>query len=213
MPSKTKKQQNYFRLIKAYKDGGYKEFFGTWKKIFGTRPYPSDDYINKIIETSKKINQADLEDLASGIEGEEVVGNKKDIKVGYWILFTGRYRDSKGIPKENKFVAQIKRVDNNNKIANVNRFEFYNRFGARTENPYRLVVTNPEFQFLDYAHFKDILKTGKSIKDVSEKRDETITKEMFGDIAFGDYNPTPLFENWNDMFKKVIKLMISSGNP
>jgi hypothetical protein len=212
MPARSKKQLNYFKLVKAYKDNGYKGLFGTWKDIFGKRPFPKSDYINKIISTSQKINYADLTDLASGIEGESPVGDKRDIKVGYWALFTGRYRDSKGIPKENKFIAQIKKVDFNNNIANFNRFEFYNRFGARTETPYRIVVTNPEFQFMDYAYFKDIIKTGKSVKDVSESREGSVLKEIpagFGDESFSDYTGT-LSESWSDIFKQTIRLMIGS---
>jgi hypothetical protein len=190
MPSKSKKQQNYFRLIKAYKDGGYKELFGTWRSIFGNRPYPDSDYINKIIETSKKIKYADLEDLASGVEGEPVVGDTRDIKVGYWALFKGRYRNSKGEPSEGVFVSRIKRVDNNNGIANFNINDFYNRFGAKTEVLRRVSVTHPEFQWLDYAYFKDIIKTGKDKKDVAELRPGTLMKEIFGDENFWDYTGT-----------------------
>lgn len=190
MPALSKKQQNYFRLVKAYKDGSYKAFFSTWREIFGKRPYPSKEYISKVVETSKKIKDADLLDLASGVEGENVIGDKRDIKVGYWALFKGKYRDSKGIPKENKFIAQIKRVDFNNGIANFNRFGFYNRFGARTETPLRVVVTHPEFQFLDYAYFRDIIKTGKTIKDISEPREGLLAQEVFGDEAFSDYTGT-----------------------
>lgn len=212
MPSKSKKQLNYFKLVKAYKDSGYKGLFDMWKTIFGKRPFPPSEYINKIVSTSQKIKDVDLADLASGLEGESVVGDKRDIIVGYWALFTGKYRDSKGIPKENKFIAQIKKVDFNNGIANFNRFEFYNRFGARTETPYRLVVTNPDFQFLDYAYFKNIIKTGKSVKEVAEPRDGSIIKEIpggCGDEVFSDYTGT-LAESWSNIFKQTIKLMIAS---
>jgi hypothetical protein len=190
MPSKSKKQQNYFRLIKAYADGGYKEFFGTWKRIFGNRPYPNSDYINKVIDISKKIKYADLEDLSSGVEGESVVGDTRDIKVGYWALFSGRYRNSRGEPKENTFISKIKRVDHNNKIVNFDIYDFYNRFGGMIEVPRRLVVTHPEFQLLDYAYFKDILKTGKNKKDVVELKPGTLVKEIFGDESFWDYTGT-----------------------
>lgn len=212
MQAKSKKQLNYFRLVKSYKDSGYKGLFNTWKEIFGRRPFPPSEYINKIVDTSQKIKDSDLLDLTSGVEGEAVVGDKRDIKVGYWALFNGRYRDSKGIPKEGKFIAQIKKVDFNNSIANFNRFEFYNRFGARTETPYRVVVTNPEFQFLDYAYFKDIIKTGKSVKEISETREGSIIKEIpagFGDEAFSDYTGT-LSESWNTIFQQTIKMMIDS---
>ena len=221
MPSKSIKQQNYFKLVKAYKDGSYKSFFGTWREIFGQRPYPSKEYISKIIETSKKIKDADLIDLTSGVEGENIIGDKRDIKVGYWALFKGKYRDSKGVPKENTFIAQIKRVDFNNGIANFNHFEFYNRFGGRIETPYRLVVTNPEFQFLDYAYFRDIIKTGKKVKDIAEPKEGLLAKEVFGDEAFSDYTGTlaeqmvqineSLLED-KIYFKEMVDLINISGN-
>lgn len=214
MPSKSKHQQNYFKLVKAYKDFGYKGFFTTWKEIFGQRPYPSSTYINKVIKTSQKIKDADLQDLASGIEGQSVVGDKLDIRVGYWALFKGKYRDSKGIPQENKFIAQIKRVDFNKSIVNFNHFEFYNRFGARTETPRRLVVTDAEFQFLDYAYFKDIIKTGKKVKDIAETREGLLAKEVFGDESFSDYTGM-LAETISEdkkYFSEIVDLIIPSHN-
>lgn len=181
MPAKSKKQQNYFKLVKAYADGKYNGFFSKWKEMFGTRPYPSTDYINKVADVSKKIKYADLEDLASGVKGQDVVDDSKEIKVGYWALFSGKYRDTKGQPQEGKFIARIKRVDHNNKIANFNIYDFHNRFGGKIEVPRRLSVTHPEFQWLDYAYFKDIIKTGKEKKDIVELRPGTLMKEVFGD--------------------------------
>lgn len=217
MPSKTKKQQNYFRLIKAYKDSGYKGFFSTWKEIFGTRPYPSSDYINKAIETSKKIKYADLEDLASGVEGEQVVGDTREIKVGYWALFKGKYRNSKGEPKDGTFVSRIKRVDYNNRIANFNVNDFYNRFGGKTEALRRLNVSHPEFQWLDYAYFNDIIKTGKDKKDVTELRPGTLMDEVFGGESFWDYTGTLAEtgsgerQTWDEMLLQRKKVLSKLG--
>lgn len=65
MPARTEKQLNYFRLVKAYKDGGYPELFATWEEIYPTRDYPFRDWINKLVKVAKSLKDEYLEDLIS----------------------------------------------------------------------------------------------------------------------------------------------------
>lgn len=212
MPSKTKNQLNYFKLVKSFKDDGIKGFFNKWRELFGTRRFPDREYINKIIDISKKIKSADLEDMASGIEGEEVLGDTREFKVGYWARFKGRYRKPDGKIYENEFIAPIKNVNFSSNIVSFNINDIYNKTGGRILplNLKRANIIDPQFQYLDYAYFNDVIKTAKTKNELTDKKEtpnitmetqnqSSLTKEqlmgiidealmgMFGDEKSGDY--------------------------
>ena len=48
MPSKSKKQLELFRLVKAYVDDGPDGFVIAWKNTYPTRDYPDTDTIEKL---------------------------------------------------------------------------------------------------------------------------------------------------------------------
>jgi hypothetical protein len=109
--------------------------------------------------------------MTSGIEGDNPIGDKRDLKAGYWALFRGKYKPSYSAdeaPKEGEFIAQISRVDNQKGIVNFNPHDFRNKQGKKMAIPRRAVVTNPEHMFLDYAFFDNVIKTGKSPQEVAQ---------------------------------------------
>ena len=175
MPAASKKQQNYFKLVQSFKEEGERGFFKKWKELFNNRPFPNKEYVQKIADTSKKIKDEDLQDLTSGIEGEEIIGDKREFKVGYWALFKGKYRplSNQEEVKDGVFIAKIKRIDFQNKIVNFAEDGLFNKFGTHIGSLLRTNISHPEFKFLDYAYFKDVIKTSKNKSDMIEKREIT----------------------------------------
>jgi hypothetical protein len=137
MPSKTEKQLNLFKIVKAYVDGGRTGLIGMWKDLYPNRDF-SDDEFEKIIRISKGIDYAYLEDMASGIEGDEVLGDKKDIKVGYWMKFEAWFSNYKGEKK----IAPLKRT----RISDADRmwldFAFFNQVLETAKNKEELIMKN-----------------------------------------------------------------------
>lgn len=170
MPATSKKQLNYFKLVKSYKEGGIKSFFNMWRTIFKDRPFPDKTYIDTVAKTAQKIKPEDIEDMTSGLKGDDILGDLRDFKVGYWALFKGRYRDYKNTTQEGEFIAQINRVDFKNKIVNFNAGSMYNKFGGRIATQNRAIITDLDFPFMDYAYFKDVIKTSKNKNEIIEKR-------------------------------------------
>jgi regulator of replication initiation timing len=174
MPSKNKKQLNFFLLVKAYKEYGEMGVFRQYKYLEGQKPKLTDEYMYKIIKTAENIKPADLIDLTSGTEVDNPVGDKKDLKAGYWALFRGKYKPKNSkdeTHKEDEFVAMIKKVDNQKGVVNFNHNGFRNKFGQTMEIPKRANVSNPEFMFLDYALFDNIIRTGKTPQEVARERE------------------------------------------
>ena len=226
MPSVSKSQLNYFKLVKAHKDGGINGFFSKWKELYNNRPFPDRNYINKLIKTSKTINPADLEDMASGVKGDDILGEKRDFKVGYWAKFNGVYRDMHDEVKEGEFIAQIDRINPSIKLVNFKSDGLYNKNGIQIMPLKRAIVNHPEFQFLDYVYFKDIIETAKTKDELVMKKDTHImTREEFakivkeavseaasgdvvggtsGDEKFGDYTGVLAEENILDSEGKKI---------
>jgi hypothetical protein len=188
MPSTSKKQLNFFKLVLAFKTGGMDSFYKKWFELFKYRPLPDDSYIEKIKKTADTINAADLEDMASGKEGDDVLGDNREIKVGYYALFKGNYKTSlrdRDI-KQGEFISKIKRVDNVNKIVNFQHGDYFRKDGARIFPPYRSKITSSEFELLDYAYFDDIIKTAKAPQELFEKR-------------------SPIFEEISNTIREIFK--------
>lgn len=161
MPSKTKKQLNFFKLVKAYVDGGPKDFIIAWKNMYSSI-YPSVKVIEKIKDVAEKINYADLEDMTSGIVEDEVLGEKRDFKVGYWMKFETSYRDYRNQISKNTFIAKITKIRPQENLAIFNSNDLHNKNGNRIE-PLRRVsgATTVENIWLDYAYFNQITETAK----------------------------------------------------
>jgi len=152
MPSKNKKQLNFFLLVKAYKESGENGVFRQLKHLEGYKPRLTPTYMNKLIKTAESIADSDLIDMTSGVEGENPLGDTRNLKVGYWALFTGKYKPAGSkdeIPKEGEFIAQIKKVDNAKGLVEFNQKGFRNKYGNTIFIPRRAVVINQEFQYLD----------------------------------------------------------------
>jgi hypothetical protein len=171
MPSKTKKQLNFFKLVKAYIDGGPKELIVTWKNMYSSN-YPTVKVIEKIKDVAGKINYADLEDMASGVIGDEVLGDKKDIKVGYWMKFESSYRDYHNKVFKNTFIAKITKIRPQEKLAIFNSNDLHNKNGNRIE-PLRRIsgATTVENIWLDYAYFNQIIETSKTKEELTMKNE------------------------------------------
>jgi len=67
MPSKSKKQLELFRLVKAYVDDGPDGFVITWRNTYPTRGYPDTDTIEKVVKISETIKYSDLEQNFDGV--------------------------------------------------------------------------------------------------------------------------------------------------
>jgi hypothetical protein len=91
MPSKNKKQFNLFKNVKAFVDGGENLLLKTWRETNPGRKITDEDFV-KIKKIADSIKYADLEDLTSGIVGDETLGNVLEVKVGYWMKFKSKYK-------------------------------------------------------------------------------------------------------------------------
>lgn len=182
MPSKNKKQLNFFLLVKAYKESGEMGVKRQWKFLEGSKPRLTPEYMGKLIKTALSIKPADLIDLTSGIDKEDEVGDKRDLKAGFWALFRGKYKPrgaNDEIPKEAEFIAQIKRVDVQKGVVNFNHNGFRNKFGQTMEIPKRANISSLEHVYLDYALFDNVIRTGKNPQEVArekENMEESIRK-------------------------------------
>lgn len=181
MPSKSRKQLNFFKLVKAYKEGGEINMIWMFREIFKTKKYPPKKLIEKVEKVSEKIHDSDLEDMVSGIDGEEILGDKRDIKVGYWMRFKAWYRPDLGYgygdKEQNIFIARISRVNNRDNIANFKKDGLYNKHGKLIEPKFRTKITHPEFKYLDFAYFDQIEETAKEKKDLIMGKNNKITKK------------------------------------
>lgn len=170
MPAKNQKQLNLFLLIKAYKEYGEIGVRHKLSQLQGYKPRLTPAYMDKLAKTAKTIKDSDLLDLTSGIEGDNVLGDKKELKVGYWALFKGQYKKD-GLTQDGEFIAQIKRVDNNSKVVNFSQKDFKNKYGQNIIIPRRANISNPDHIYLDYALFDNVIKTGKSPMEIAQKRE------------------------------------------
>jgi hypothetical protein len=177
MPSKSKKQLNFFKLVKAYVDNGSTGVVDMWKKLFPKKAMPNAIQLEKIIDVSKKINYSDLEDMVSGINGvDNDFGNKQDFKVGYWIKFDAFYSDYQGNKNKNTFIAKITRVRPDIKLVNFNSEDIYNKNGFKIAPVRRPNITSTDFMWLDFAYFDQI-------KEVSKDKKELIMKSEIRNIV------------------------------
>jgi len=175
MPSKTKKQLNFFKLVKAYSDGGAKELLLTWRNIYDSN-YPSPKVMEKIKKVSERMDYSDLEDMTSGIEGDSTLGDNRDIKVGYWIKFDTSYRDYHNKEFKGTYMAKIIKIRPKEKIAIFYPEDIYsirgNRIGA-LKRAYG--ATTVENVWIDYVHFNQIKETAKTKEELVMKN-ESIRK-------------------------------------
>jgi len=182
MPSKTKKQLNFFKLVKSYVDGGAKELVLAWRNMYNS-DFPSIKVMDKIKDVAQRIDYADLEDMASGVEGDEVLGDKKDVRVGYWMKFDSYYRDYHNKVFKNTFIAKITKMRPNEKMAIFNSNDLHNKNGIRIE-PLRRVsgATTVENIWLDYVHFNQITETAKTKNELITKNEiRKIIRELISE--------------------------------
>src|SRR3989304_455787 len=83
MPSKNKKQLNFFLLVKAYKESGENGVFRQLKHLEGYKPRLTPTYMNKLIKTAESIADSDLIDMTSGVEGENPLGDTRNLKANH----------------------------------------------------------------------------------------------------------------------------------
>tara|TARA_R110001599_G_scaffold50161_6_gene142372 strand:- start:108 stop:872 length:765 start_codon:yes stop_codon:yes gene_type:complete len=159
MPSKSKKQLELFRLVKAYVDGGPDGFVIAWRNMYPTREFPDANTIEKVVKISETINYSDLEDMASGLEGV-------DMKVGNWMLFDAYYRKPSGDKGKGTFIAKINKVVPNIKLVNFNSEDIYSKNGGKIAPLKRTKITSTNKMWLDFAYFNQIKKTSRNKNDL-----------------------------------------------
>jgi hypothetical protein len=172
MPSKSKKQLKLFQIVKAYVDGGSVGLVDKWKETYPGRGFPSKSEIDKIVRISEKIDYADLEDMASGVEGDSDLGDTRQVKVGYWMKFEGWYMSRDNIKRKGAFIAKITRVRPDIKLVNFNSEEIYNYKGVRIAPLKRTKITNADSMWLDFAYFDQIMETAKDKNELVMKNEE-----------------------------------------
>jgi len=181
MPSKSKKQLELFRLVKAYVDGGPDGFVIAWRNMYPTREFPDVNTIEKVVKISETINYSDLEDMASGIEGV-------DIKIGNWMLFDAYYRKQSGDVGKGTFIAKIKKVVPNIKLVQFNSEDIYSKNGGKIIPLKRTKITSTNRMWLDFAYFDQIKKTAKNKNDLAMLNEirkiirETLEEQMTGGL-------------------------------
>jgi hypothetical protein len=187
MPAKSKKQLNFFKLVKAYVDSGPEGVMNMWGKLFPKRKPPTAEQLEKIVNTSKSIKPADLEDMVSGVDGDEVFGNNKDFKVGYWMKFDSWYSTYQGQKKRGTFIAKIKRVRPDINLLNFNSEDIYSESGAKIAPVRRPRISSPDFIWLDFAYFDQIKETAKEKKDLTMKNEiRKLVREVLSEAEMQD---------------------------
>lgn len=189
MPSKNKKQLNLFKLVKSYVDSDLGGLFDEWNKIFPKRKITQKD-IEKIKTISNNIKYEDLEDFVSGVESDDVLGELKDVKVGYWVKFDAKYTNSYGLIVSNPLIVKIKQVIPSLQLAKFNPEEIYNKNGVRIAPLKKSQYDITERMWLDSLYFnqiKDIARNKKDLimkneirKIVRETLNETLKQETGG---------------------------------
>jgi len=169
MPSKNKKQLNLFKNVKAFVDGGENLLLKTWRETNPGRKITDEDFI-KIKKIADSIKYADLEDLTSGIVGDETLGNILEVKVGYWMKFKSKYKFG-NLEKENVFIAKITKVRPEEKIAIFSYQDIYNKNAIKINPLKRTNASSTEQIWLDYAHFNQIQETAKTKEELIMKNE------------------------------------------
>lgn len=159
MPSKSKKQLELFKLVKAYLDDGPDGFIIMWKNLYPGRDMPDSSTIEKVVKISDTIKYSDLEDMVSGLEGV-------DIKVGNWMLFDAYYRKTSGDKGKGTFIARIKKVVPSIKLVEFNSEDIYSKNGNKISPLKRTKITTTNRMWLDFAYFDQIKKTAKNKNDL-----------------------------------------------
>lgn len=215
MPSKNRKQFNFFLLVKAYKENGDIGVKRHWKFLEGYKPRLTPAYMEKLIKTANSITDADLIDKTSGVEGNDPLGDVRELKPGYWALFRGKYKvpgQTDEIPKEGEFIAQIKNVNQQKGVVNFNHNGFRNKYGQTMIIPKRANASSLEFMYLDYALFDNVIKTGRSPEEISEEKvsmEESIRK-IVNNIFKEEENLIP--DNIIDTFyRRIERAMKETG--
>lgn len=193
MPAKSKKQLNFFKLVKAYVDGGPEGVMGMWGNIFPNRKPPTAENLDKIIKVADKINYADLEDLISGVEGKDTdFGNKRDFKVGHWMKFESWFSTHQGQKRKKTFIAKITRVRPDINLVNFNHQDIYSENGNKMTPVKRPRFTNTDYQWLDFAYFDQIKETAKNKEELVMKNEirkivrESLTESFFNEAEKKD---------------------------
>ena len=169
MASKNKKQFNLFKNVKAFVDGGENLLLKTWRETNPGRKITDEDFI-KIKKIADSIKYADLEDLTSGIVGDETLGNILEVKVGYWMKFKSKYKVG-NLEKENVFIAKITKVRPDEKIVTFNYQDIYNKNAIKINPLKRTNASSTEQIWLDYVHFNQIQETAKSKEELIMKNE------------------------------------------
>lgn len=187
MPSASKKQLNYFLLVKAYQDGGPDALVNKWKILYPKRRLPTEEYLEKIINTSDRIDPADLEDLTSGVEGDKVLGDKHEYKVGYWMKFSSWYRSAQGERKQGVFIAKISKVRPDIKLIGFNSEQLHNKNGVKIAPLRRAKISDPNFMWLDFAYFNQVIETSKDKDSLMEKQIRKLVREAMNEMTINEF--------------------------
>ena len=188
MPSKNKKQLNLFKLVKSYVDNGLSGLFNEWNEIFPKRKITQKD-IEKIKTISNNIKYEDLEDFVSGIVGDEVFGDVKDVKVGYWVKFDTEYEKPYGIITKTTLIVKVKQIIPSLQLAKFNPEEIYNKNGVRITPLKKAHYYTSENIWLDSLYFNQIKDIARNKKDLIMKNEirkivrETINEALKQDTG------------------------------
>ena len=178
MPSNSKKQLNFFKLVKSYKKSGLIGFVGMWKEIYGSRPYPERDYLKKIYDTAEKMTFEQLDDFTVGVVGEEPL-KQVSPKIGQWALFRSYYIDIYNKEKRGWFLGKITYINDANKYVIFNEDWIYNTRGQyigsiRKKSSFSL---STEKKYVKFAYYKDIKETSENISNLIKIAEKDKLKE------------------------------------
>lgn len=148
MPSKSKKQKNFFKNVKAFKERGIDAII-----------HLPISFQEKIKKTAERISDKDLDDMLK-MEDEIIT-----FEIGDWVLIDPKIKNiqnNKILP----FITKIKSKNEKDKIINFSTEEIYHTNGAkRLPSKYYTKVGN--IKFLNFAPFS-------WIKNSSKKKDDLI---------------------------------------
>jgi hypothetical protein len=174
MASLSKKQYDFFRTVKGYKEGGMEGLVKAWRRIFGDRPL-NEESVRKIIKASS-ISDEDLKEMLRPFS-EEAETKEATIKVGNWILFKGKFKASSGEVIEREFIAQISRINNSLKIVNFSPENLYSKTGNKVGALKRANITNPNFPYMDFTFFDKIITVAQTKNElVHSNMNESLRK-------------------------------------
>lgn len=166
MPSKSKKQYDFFKFVKNYQEQGDKAI-----------KFLPKDFQDKIKKTANSIKTKDLDDFVNSIEGEDVfkINKPENYKVGYWVLVEPKIKNVKG---ENilPFIIRINNISFKNRTIGFKAGDYFHTNGNRREMS-KYFDPNGNVKTLDFSSFDWIKKVSKSKEALVQDFNQKVLRE------------------------------------